>query len=664
MLIAAPSRLDADLIELRRQIHQKGASKRLTPTQLAMRYAYLSADGHAPSRIEFERVLGTNDLLDLNYLSRGLRAAQSVCRILIQGDDGRVQGLGTGFLVAPQLVLTNHHVLPDAATVSNSLAQFDYQLDADGVPAPSFVFRLRPDLCFHTSAAEELDFTLVAVEPQARDSGKALADFGFLRLIKDTGKINPGEWVTLIQHPNGEYKQIAIRENQLLRIDDKVLWYASDTAPGASGAPAMNDSWQVVALHHRGIPDRDAQGRIKTVDGRALSDAQAELERESSLRWIANEGIRISRVVADIAAAPELQGNALIQALLANAPASVQAPPPPKIELTATPAGGAATLQLSSGARIELPLRLELSVMNDALASGIQAASLGNELTIDRNYANRKGYAHDFLGESIPLPDVTAAAAAFGRAAINSETADIVLPYTHYSVIMNAQRCLAFVSAVNINGTLWRQITRTADVWTYDPRIPSSEQAGPALYDKEPGNFFDRGHLCRRTDPSWGDRKTATKGNNDTFHWTNCSPQHWRFNEGKTLWAGLEDYILSNTDSENIKASVFTGPVFRDDDIVHRQIPIPREFWKVVAVRTREGALLTSAYLVSQEDLVRNIDFEEYPVGAYRTFQTSVARIEELTKLQFSDNVRQADVALQNSPGDRELNWFNDVRLR
>jgi len=123
MLIAAPSRLDTDLVELRRQLQHKGKSKGLTPAQLATRYAYLSADGHVPSRLEFERVLGTNDLLDLNYLAKGLRAAQAVCRVLIQADDGHVQGLGTGFLVAPQLLLTNQHVLPSAALAETSLAQ-------------------------------------------------------------------------------------------------------------------------------------------------------------------------------------------------------------------------------------------------------------------------------------------------------------------------------------------------------------------------------------------------------------------------------------------------------------------------------------------------------------------------------------------------------------
>jgi len=111
-------------------------------------------------------------------------------------------------------------------------------------------------------------------------------------------------------------------------------------------------------------------------------------------------------------------------------------------------------------------------------------AHVGSEVAIDRNYANRNGYALGFLGDSVPLPDVSVAAAAFGRASINRDTGESVLPYTHYSVIMNAERRLAYVSAVNIDGKLWRQIVRGQDAWTYDPRIPNAEQSG-AVHDPE-----------------------------------------------------------------------------------------------------------------------------------------------------------------------------------
>ncbi len=133
------------------------------------------------------------------------------------------------------------------------------------------------------------------------------------------------------------------------------------------------------------------------------------------------------------------------------------------------------------------------------------------------------------------------------------------------------------------------------------------------------------------------------RANDDTFHWTNCSPQHWSFNQGQHLWQGLENYILTNTDTDNLLVSVFNGPVFRSDDYVHRGVGIPREYFKVVAVVKRDGSLAASGYTVSQAALVANIDFEDYPVGRFRTFQRPIARIEQMTGLDFGPALGAAD---------------------
>ena len=48
-------------------------------------------------------------------------------------------------------------------------------------------------------------------------------------------------------------------------------------------------------------------------------------------------------------------------------------------------------------------------------------------------------------------------------------------------------------------------------------------------------NLFDHGHLTRRMDPNWGTEEQAERANADTYHFTNCSPQHFRFNEATRL---------------------------------------------------------------------------------------------------------------------------------
>jgi hypothetical protein len=66
------------------------------------------------------------------------------------------------------------------------------------------------------------------------------------------------------------------------------------------------------------------------------------------------------------------------------------------------------------------------------------------------------------------------------------------------------------------------------------------------------------------------------RANSDTFYFTNIAPQHKDFNQGKDLWQGLENFVLDNTKGERVRASVFSGPIFRSDDRVYRGVAIPQ----------------------------------------------------------------------------------------
>src|SRR3954447_4887954 len=247
----------------------------------------------ATEGMALERIIGTNDLLPINYLMRGRNAANAVGRISINDPaTGQLVGFGTGFLISPNLLITNHHVLGDAATAGASSVEFRYEIDADGKKMASEVFSLDATT-FVTS--EALDYSVVAVSPKS-ERNVPLLDFGFLKLDPTPGKTLDGQFLTIIQHPSGERKQIAIRENQLIKTVDNFLWYATDTAPGSSGSVVANDAWQAVALHHSGVPATNAQGQTLTVDGGV---ATAETP-DSQIKWIANEGVRISSIVADL----------------------------------------------------------------------------------------------------------------------------------------------------------------------------------------------------------------------------------------------------------------------------------------------------------------------------------------------------------------------------
>lgn len=256
-------------------------------------------------------------------------------------------------------------------------------------------------------------------------------------------------------------------------------------------------------------------------------------------------------------------------------------------------------------------------------------------------YAGSRGYDPEFLDRRVDLPALPAERSQ--DVALLKDGSGSELKYTHFSVIMSKSRQLALFTAVNIEGAHLQDLTRGNDKWYFDPRIERDCQMGPPVY-KHPD--LDRGHLVRRLDPVWGEE--AEEANEDTFHFTNCSPQHSKLNQ-KT-WLGLEEYILDNAKAHEVKVTVFTGPVLRDDDELYLdKYRIPAEFWKVVVFVKEDGQMSATAYIQSQRNLISDLEAWE-GFGEYKTYQVPVANIEQLTGLDFGE-LRNHDPLL---PADLE----------
>ena len=252
---------------------------------------------------------------------------------------------------------------------------------------------------------------------------------------------------------------------------------------------------------------------------------------------------------------------------------------------------------------------------------------------VPSEYARRPGYSRDFLpGFQVCHPTMTGRC--IDDAAPLLDGSGVELKYQHFSVVMSKSRRLAMYVACNIDGKRSRKIRRGRDRWYLDPRIDSAYQIGEELYSR---NDLDRGHLVRREDPVWGEKQDAALGNLDSFHFTNCSPQHEKYNQ--RTWLGLENYILLNSRAHDLKVSLFTGPVFKKDDPAYRDVLIPREYWKVVAV-VSEGRPSATAYLISQAELLHNL--RAFGFGKYKTYQVSIGQIEQMTDLCFG-NLKQYD---------------------
>lgn len=219
----------------------------------------------APQETRLEKIFGINHLRSISWLHHGIDVARSVCRILTPLERG------TGFLVAGPWLLTNHHVIPDASVAASTWVEFGYEEDRFQRLNPGHRYRLKPDTL---QADATLDVCLVRLEEDSHNP--PLSDWGHLELAPSASP-RPGDHVTIIQHPQGGPKQIALTANQVVNLHEHWLQYSTDTLPGSSGSPVFNDDWKVVAIHHAG--------------GELVANARGD-------KVFANQGILVSAVRA------------------------------------------------------------------------------------------------------------------------------------------------------------------------------------------------------------------------------------------------------------------------------------------------------------------------------------------------------------------------------
>ncbi|ELR96271.1 serine protease [Gloeocapsa sp. PCC 73106] len=253
----------------------------------------------------FEIVIEELDIQHCWFLTRGSEIRRTVGRIHVY-QDGRRKAWGTGFLVAPNLLVTNQHVLESLAIAKESRVEFDYEETYSGEMLPSVFFDFDPEILFLSSPAlGGLDYALVAVNAQSRSDnlGRStkLNEFGFNHLVRQEGKIVKGEAINIIHHPEGQPRQVSLHENRLLamqtrELEDVWMHYETDTLPGSSGAPLFSNQWQVVGIHHMAVEKRDQDGKVLAIGGEVWTPEMGQNRKW----WYANEGLRISRFIADV----------------------------------------------------------------------------------------------------------------------------------------------------------------------------------------------------------------------------------------------------------------------------------------------------------------------------------------------------------------------------
>jgi S1-C subfamily serine protease len=233
--------------------------------------------GFDPAVTEPEALLFTDDLTMaagrvpnlIATLQRLLELVPSVCLLRVENAFGGFTG--TGFRISSDLVLTNHHVLfPEKTKAASVRVDFGFDVDPSGTSLP--VVSLVGD---PTTIAGDPTDDWAVVRVANMNANIPVID------IVNAAVPSDGDRAFIVQHPDGQQKRLGFVRNMITAVTEQTVQYLTDTQPGSSGAPVFDASAKLIALHHRGGTPTQKTGK-------------APLTK--------NQGVRISRVVAGLAA--------------------------------------------------------------------------------------------------------------------------------------------------------------------------------------------------------------------------------------------------------------------------------------------------------------------------------------------------------------------------
>ena len=179
----------------------------------------------------------------------------------------------------------------------------------------------------------------------------------------------------------------------------------------------------------------------------------------------------------------------------------------------------------------------------------------------------------------------------------------------------------------------------TGNGWTVNTQIPASKQTSvKSAYPSVDGVTYDRGHQIPNAD-----RNADNSLQNQTYYWTNSTPQHASFNQG--IWNSLENQVRSigaATDS----VYVITGPVYQTvggSETVRtfvnstndsKVVPIPNYYYKVLLKVRRSGGAVTAASAIGFW-----FTHEAHSGENWQNYAVSVDEIEQKTGFNFFANL-------------------------
>ncbi|QDW35834.1 trypsin-like peptidase domain-containing protein [Bradyrhizobium sp. KBS0727] len=160
---------------------------------------------------------------------------------------GLSSAMCTGFLISEDRMLTNEHCINQAAVCNSLVAIFGYELDERNAVKVGEQHRCVKFL----GSSSELDVAMIQL------ADKPGTKWG--SLVLNQRKIVKDEQVYMIQHPQGEPKQISRKDCSVTTVlaDGNAtgtdFGHKCDTLQGSSGSPMLGSDFTVIGLHHFGF---------------------------------------------------------------------------------------------------------------------------------------------------------------------------------------------------------------------------------------------------------------------------------------------------------------------------------------------------------------------------------------------------------------------------
>jgi len=234
-----------------------------------------------PDKVQLESIIKkSNTLFDIAvFRSRIGELEGRVCRVDLQGD-----GIGTGFLLGPGVVMTNYHVIESAVKKEHDIqdftCRFDYKVREDGSTDGTIVNKgtvvkvvelvtyseydsadLKQDST--QPNPKNLDYALLKLdteignEPIGGKSSKDPEMRGWVAIPQKEHEFTPKSPLFIVQHPDKKPMKLGLDTEAIIGLNGNKtrVEYTTNTEPGSSGSPCFNQNWELVALHHSGDPN-------------------------------------------------------------------------------------------------------------------------------------------------------------------------------------------------------------------------------------------------------------------------------------------------------------------------------------------------------------------------------------------------------------------------